>query len=249
MKNSTLFLSVSIYKRMTRLPTSVGTRVCAVILALMLLFLTAEVQAGILTSEVWESTKTTFVDGRLVYRRFNVVVAPGIKDTAQLTKRLCIGSMEDFRDTVMKSPETFVIIYDTGIIQNFVQYKGMLNENWNYSKLSLDDFADAKTIYIQEGNWGLLQSAYYVLKGSSRAVWALAILNSGEALYQIGKAGSQTMYYLFRYPVAGIFQGAATPVVFVGGSAWSFVACGVTTGWALPFVVPIDAVMSVGDVL
>lgn len=125
----------------------------------------------------------------------------------------------------------------------------MLNENWNYSKLSLDDFADAKTIYIQEGNWGLLQSSYYVLKGTSRAVWALAILNSGEALYQIGKACSQTMYYLFRYPVAGIFQGALAPVVFVGGSACSFVACSVTTGWALPFVVPIDAVTSAGDVL
>lgn len=207
----------------------------------------AYVQGGNLTPEVWDATKTTLVDGRLKYRRFDVLIAPGIKDTAHVSKDLGVDALKDLRDTVMKSPDTFMLIYDTGILQNCVQYKGMLTDNWNYSKLSLDDFSDAREAYIEEGNWGILQSTYYVLKGTSRVVWALAILNSGEALFQIGKAGAQTVYYLLRYPVSGLAEGVASPVVLVGGSVWSLGASGVTTGWALPFTATIDAVHYAGD--
>ena len=200
-----------------------------------------------LTPEVWNATRTTFVDGRLKYRQFDVVIAPGMEDTLEATGDLGAGSLADLRDTVMKSPTTFKRIYKTGIVQNCVQYRGMMAKNWNYSKLSLDDYADARDIYIKEGNWGLLQSAYYLLKGTSRVVWALAILNSGEALYQIGKAGAQTVYYLLRYPVCGVAKGVATPVVFVGGSAWSLGASAITTGWALPFTAVVDSACYAGD--
>lgn len=200
-----------------------------------------------LTPETWDATSNTFTDGRLKYRRFNIPVAPGIKDSASASKFLLINSGENFRDTVVKAPDTLVTIYDSGIVGNFVQYKGMVSDNWNYAKLSRGDFSDAGDAYIREGNWGILQSTYYVLKGSSRVVWAVAILNSGEALYQMAKAVGQTAYYLVRYPVTGVVEVAAAPVVLVGGTAWSTVAAGVTTGWALPVTATIDGAKYVGE--
>jgi hypothetical protein len=205
------------------------------------------VSGDYLTPETWQSTSTTFIDGRLKYRQFDVPVAPGIKDTASLTKNLFVSSGENLRDTVMKAPDTMVEIYDTGIVGNFVQYKGMVSSNWDYSKLAAGDFTDAKEAYASEGNWGILQSTYYVLKGSSRVVWAVAILNSGEALYQIGKATGQTAYYLLRYPVTAVAEAVAAPVVLVGGTAWSSAASVVTTGWALPVTATIDGVHYAGE--
>ena len=200
-----------------------------------------------LTGEVWNATRGTFVEGELRYRRFDVTIAPGMGNTLKTSRELGVGSLEDLRDTVVKSPETLKIIYKTGILQNCAQYKALLVKNWNYSKLSLSDFADARDVYLREGNWGILQSVYYGLKGTCRVVWALAILNSGEALYQIGKAGTQTVYYLVRYPVSGIAKGVATPVVFAGGSTWSLGASAITTGWALPVTATIDAACYAGD--
>jgi hypothetical protein len=86
-----------------------------------------------------------------------------------------------------------------------------------------------------------------MLKGTSRVVWAVAILNSGEALYQMVKAVGQTAYYLVRYPVTGVVEVAAAPVVLIGGTAWSTAAAGVTTGWALPVTATIDGVKYVGE--
>jgi hypothetical protein len=71
-------------------------------------------------------------------------------------------------------------------------------------------------------------------------VWALAILNSGEAVWKIVQAGGETVYYLLRYPVGGVLKTAAAPVVLVGGTAWSTIASLVTTGWALPFTAVYD---------
>jgi hypothetical protein len=200
-----------------------------------------------LTPETWDATSNTFTDGRLKYREFNVPVAPGINDSVSASKYLIIDSGENFRDTVVKAPDTLAIIYDSGIVGNFVQYKGMVSDNWNYAKLSQGDFSDAMESYAREGNWGILQSTYYVLKGSSRVVWAVAILNSGEALYQMAKAVGQTAYYLVRYPVTGAVEVAAAPVVLVGGTAWSTAAAGVTTGWALPVTATIDGVKYLGE--
>ncbi len=129
----------------------------------------------------------------------------------------------------------------------FLQYQGMVSANWAFSKLASGDFSDAKEAYVREGNWGIIQSGYYVLKGSSRVVWAVALLNSGEALYQIAKATGQTVYYLVRYPVTGAVEVAAAPVVLVGGTAWSTTASGVTTGWALPVTATLDGVKYVGE--
>lgn len=200
-----------------------------------------------LTPETWDATATTFVDGRLKYRSFDITVAPGVKASASVSKNLIVDSGANFRDTVMKAPDTLITIYDTGIVGNLVQYKGMVSDNWNYAKLVSGDFSDARKAYVNEGNWGVLQSAYYVLKGSSRVIWALAILNSGEALYQIVKATGQTVYYLGRFPVTGALEVAAAPVVLVGGTAWSTAASGITTGWALPFTATIDGVKFVGE--
>ena len=127
--------------------------------------------ADYLTPETWDATSNTFTDGRLKYRQLNIAVAPGIKDSASASKYLLISSGENLRDTVVKAPDTLVTIYDSGIVGNFVQYKGMVSNNWNYAKLAQGDFSDAKEAYVREGNWGILQSAYYVLKGSSRVVW------------------------------------------------------------------------------
>lgn len=200
-----------------------------------------------LTPETWDATTATFTDGRLKYRRFNIPVAPGINDSASASKFLFINSGENLRDTVVRAPETAAVIYHSGIVGNFVQYKGMVSDNWSYAKLAQGDFSDAREAYIAEGNWGILQSAYYALKGSSRFVWAVAILNSGEALYQVVKATGQTVYYLVRYPVTGIVEVAAAPVVLVGGTVWSTAASGVTTGWALPITATIDGVQYVGE--
>lgn len=200
-----------------------------------------------LTPETWDATSNTFTDGRLKYRQFNIPVAPGIKNSAAASKYLLIDSGENLRDTVVKAPDTLVTIYDSGIVGNFVQYKGMVSDNWNYAKLSQGDFFDAGAAYVREGNWGILQSTYYVLKGSSRVVWAVAILNSGEALYQMAKAVGQTAYYLVRYPVTGVVEVAAAPLVLVGGTVWSTAAAGVTTGWALPVTATIDGVKYVGE--
>jgi hypothetical protein len=203
--------------------------------------------ADYLTPETWDSTANTFTDGRLKYRQFDFPVAPGVKDSASASKFLIIDSGENFRDTVVKAPETLVTIYESGIVGNFVQYKGMVSDNWSFAKLSKGDFSDAKEAYVSEGNWGIIQSTYYVLKGSSRVVWAVAILNSGEALYQMVKAVGQTAYCLVRYPVTGVVEVAAAPVVLVGGTAWSTAAAGVTTGWALPVTATIDGVKYVGE--
>ncbi|NTV48689.1 MAG: hypothetical protein HGB32_03025 [Geobacteraceae bacterium] len=200
-----------------------------------------------LTPEAWDSTSNTFTEGRLKYRQFNIPVAPGIKDSASASKYLLIDSGENFLDTVVKAPDTMVTIYVSGIVGNFVQYKGMVSDNWNFAKLSQGDFSDAAEAYALEGNWGIIQSTYYVLKGSSRVVWAVAILNSGEALFQMAKAVGQTAYYLVRYPVTGVIEVAAAPVVLVGGTAWSTAAAGVTTGWALPVTATIDGVKYVGE--
>jgi len=223
------------------------TRWLLLIPALLLLCLPLNAVADYLTPETWDATQTSFVDGRLKYRQFDFPIAPGIKDTAHLTKELFADSGENLLNTVVKAPDTIGVIYDTGIVGNFIQYKGMVSSNWNYSKLAAGDFSDAREAYSREGNWGLLQSAYYVLKGSSRVVWAVALLNSGEAVYQIGKATGQTVYYLLRYPVTGIFEAASAPVVLVGGTAWSTAASGVTTGWALPVTATIDGVHYVGE--
>jgi len=218
-------------------------------LLLLLLFVCFPFNAfgDYLTPETWDATTTTFTDGRLKYRQFNIPIAPGIKDTASASKYLLVNSGENLRDTFVKAPEILVTIYDSGIVGNFVQYKGMVSSNWDYSKLALGDFSDAKEAYVREGNWGIIQSTYYVLKGSSRVVWAVAILNSGEALYQIVKATGETVYYLVRYPVTGVVEVAATPVVLVGGTVWSTAASGVTTGWALPVTATIDGVKYVGE--
>lgn len=208
--------------------------------------LTLDASGANLTPEAWDATTTTFTDGRLKYRQFDFPVAPGIKDSASASKFLLVDSGENLCNTVVKAPETLVTIYDSGIVGNFVQYKGMVSSNWNYAKLAQGDFSDARDAYVREGNWGILQSAYYVLKGSSRAVWAVALLNSGEALYQMGKAVGQTAYYLVRYPVTGVVEVAAAPVVLVGGTVWSTAASCVTTGWALPITAAIDGVKYVG---
>jgi hypothetical protein len=215
--------------------------------ALLFLCQPLSVYADYLTPETWDATQTSFVDGRLKYRQFDLPIAPGIKDTASLTKNLFVDSGENLRDTVVKAPDTIAVIYDSGIVGNFIQYKGMVSSNWDYSKLALGDFSDAREAYSREGNWGILQSTYYVLKGSSRVVWAVAILNSSEALYQIGKATGQTIYYLLRYPVTGIAEAVSAPVILVGGTVWSTTASGVTTGWALPVTATIDGVHYAGE--
>jgi len=200
-----------------------------------------------ITPETWDATCNTLTDGRLKYRQFNLPIAPGVNDSAAASKYLLIDSGENLRDTIIKAPDTLVTIYDSGIVGNFVQYKVMVADNWDYAKLSRVDFADAWEAYAREGNWGILQSTYYVLKGSSRVVWAVAILNSGEALYQMAKAVGQTAYYLVRYPVTGVVEAAAAPVVLVGGTAWSTAAACVTTGWALPVTATIDGAKYVGE--
>lgn len=200
-----------------------------------------------LTPEAWDVTSNTFTDGRLKYRQFDIPVAPGVTESASVSKDLVIDSGKNLRDTVIKFPDTLVTIYDSGIVGNFVQYKGMVSDNWNYAKLSQGDFSDAKEAYVREGNWGILQSTYYILKGTSRTIWAVGILNSAEALFQMAKAVGQTAYYLVRYPVTGVVEVAAAPIVLVGGTAWSTVAAGVTTGWALPVTTTIDGVLFVGE--
>jgi len=202
--------------------------------------------ADYLTPETWDATVNTLTDGQLRYRRVDIPVAPGIRDSAATSRYLLVDSGKNFRDTVVKAPDTLATIYDSGIVGNFVQYKGMVADNWDFAKLAAGDFTDARNAYAREGNWGILQSTYYVLKGTSRAVWALAILNSGEAVYQITKAVGQTVYYLVHYPVTGTVELAAAPVVLVGGSAWSTAAAGVTTGWALPVTATVDGVKYVG---
>jgi hypothetical protein len=113
-----------------------------------------------LTPETWDSTAHTFTNGRLKYRQFDFPVAPGVKDSASASKFLLIDSGENLRDTVVKAPDTLVTIYDSGIVGNFVQYKGMVSDNWSFAKLSKGDFSDAKAAYVTEGNWGILQSTY-----------------------------------------------------------------------------------------
>ncbi len=199
-----------------------------------------------LTPETWDATSNTFMDGRLRYRDIDIPVAPGMEDTTELTGDLLVGSGENLRDTVVKAPETLSTIYQTGIVGNVVEYQGMVSDNWTYAKLARFDFRDARATYAREGNWGILQSAYYLLKGSCRFVWAVAILNSGEAVYQICKATGQTTYYLLRYPVTGVAEAVAAPVVLVGGAAWSTTASAVTTGWALPLTATVDGVHYAG---
>ena len=213
---------------------------------LVLLALPLAAHADYLTPETWEATGTTFMDGRLKYRTIDVPVAPGVRNSTSASKELLLDSGRNFRDTVTKAPDTLNTIYESGLIGNFVQYKGMVSDNWNYAKLSKGDFSDAGEAYAKEGNWGILQSTYYVLKGSSRAVWAVALLNSGEAVYQTVKAIGQSAYYLVRYPVLGTVEVVAAPVALVGGTAWSAAAAGVTTGWALPVTATIDGVKYIG---
>jgi len=197
--------------------------------------------AEYLTPPVWQTTEKTFLDGRLIYKDINAEIAPGCKNTVSLTKELIVWSYEDIRDTFLKSPEIFEEIYKSGLVQNYVEYKKMVSDNWDFSKLSLNDFAEAKEAYVKEGNWGILQTAYYSLKGSVRVIWALGILNSAEALYKVGSACVQTVYYVFRYPVKGTVEAVAAPIVFVGGTVWSTGATVVTTGWALPLTLTADA--------
>ncbi len=201
------------------------------------------------TPPVWQATKTTFVDGHLIYKDINSNIAPGVKGTANVSWDLTVNAGEDFRDTVIKFPDTCIIIYESGLIQNYLKYKIMFGDNWQFAKLSADDFADAAHIYASEGNWGILQTGYYCLKGTSRVVWALAIMNSGQAVYKIVKAGGETVYYLLRYPVGGVLKAAASPVVLVGGTAWSAIASLVTTGWALPFTFVFDTFMFAGGIV
>jgi hypothetical protein len=201
------------------------------------------------TPPVWQATKTTFVDGRLIYKAINSTIAPGVKKSADVSWDLAVNSGKNFRDTVMKFPDTCKTIYASGLIQNYLEYKIMFGDNWQFAKLSADDFADAGHIYAQEGNWGILQTGYYCLKGTSRVVWALAIMNSGQAVYKIVKAGGETVYYLLRYPVGGALKAAASPVILVGGTAWSTIASLVTTGWALPFTAVFDTFMFAGGVV
>src|SRR6266540_4035229 len=108
-------------------------------LLLLLLFVCFPFNAfgDYLTPETWDATTTTFTDGRLKYRQFNIPIAPGIKDTANASKYLLVNSGENLRDTFVKAPEILVTIYDSGIVGNFVQYKGMVSSNWDYSKLAL----------------------------------------------------------------------------------------------------------------
>lgn len=216
-------------------------------LAAWFLCLPLNVYGDYLTPEAWDATVRTFTDGRLDYHQINCGIAPGIEDTVDETKNLFVKSGENFRDTVFKAPHTFGVIYNTGILGNIIQYQNMVASNWNYSKLALVDFSAARDAYVIEGNWGIIQSTYYVLKGSSRVVWAIAILNSGQALYQIVKATGETIYYLLRYPVSGIAEMVAAPVVMVGGTAWSIGAAVITTGWALPITATIDAVHYTGE--
>lgn len=172
-----------------------------------------------------------------------------MKNTGGASWDLTKSAGRDYRDTVMKFPDTAKTIYESGLIQNYLEYRIMAGENWQFAKLSAGDFADAGHIYVTEGNWGLLQTGYYCLKGTSRVVWALAILNSGEAVWKIVQAGGETVYYLLRYPVGGVIKTAAAPVVLVGGTAWSTIASLVTTGWALPFTAVYDTLGFAGGLL
>lgn len=193
------------------------------------------------TPPVWRATGTVVMDGRLIYKDIDIRIAPGMTGTMDLSWNLTKGAGRCYKNTVVKFPDTAKTIYHSGLVQNYLEYKIMAGKNWQFAKLSADDFSDAGRMYALEGNWGLLQTGYYCLKGTSRVVWALAILNSGEAVWKIVQAGGETVYYLLRYPVGGILQTAGAPLVLGGGTAWTTVAAVVTTGWALPFTAAADA--------
>ena len=99
--------------------------------ALLLLCLPSIVHADYLTPETWDATRTSVLDGRLQYRTFAAPVDPGMNGTAGMTKKLLVDSGCDLRDTVYKAPETVAAIYDTGIVGNFLQYRGMVVANWH----------------------------------------------------------------------------------------------------------------------
>lgn len=191
--------------------------------------------AEYLSPPVWKATKRTLLEGKLVYKGESHRVAPGLKPTFKATNNFIVWSAKDIFNTFYKSPEVLKTVYNSGLVENFIDYKKMVSNNWKYSKLSSKDFSQAKEAYIREGNWGIFQTLYYSLKGTSRIIWSLAILNSAEAVYKIGEAGVETVYYVLRYPVKGTFEGVSAPVVFVVGSVWSTSASLVTTGWGLPF--------------
>ncbi len=195
---------------------------------------------------IWRATATTFMDGRLIYKDVNTRISPGIKSTTNFSRDLLVSAGNNFQDTVIRFPDTCKTIYDSGLIRNYMEYKIMVGDNWRFARLSANDFADAGRVYAAEGNWGLLQTGYYGLKGTSRVVWALAILNSGEAVYKILQAGGETVYYLLRYPVGGTLKTAGAPVVFVLGTVGSTVVSVVTTGWALPFAAVYDGLVFTG---
>lgn len=194
------------------------------------------------TKEVWNAAKGNFLTGRLVYRDIRWTTGPGgEKEALDTTWDLLKNSGRDYRDTVLKAPDTAKDIYKSAVIQSYTDYTDMASDNWSSSKKSLADFRAVRQSYVEEGNWGLMQCTYYTVKGSSRVLWALGILNSSEALYSIGKTTVKNAYYVTRYPVGGTLKLALAPVAFVGGTVWAVTTTAVTAGWALPFAVIVDA--------
>lgn len=204
--------------------------------------ITQSALSGSLTREVWDATKGNFLTGELDYGDIHWSTGPGGEyEAMHCSWELLKDSGCDYRDMVLKAPETVKNIYDLGIVQSYLNYESMVGDNWRFAKLSRNDFNAACQSYIEEGNWGLLQSSYYCLKGCSRTLWALGILNSAEGLYSIGRVGVLTTYYVVKYPVGGTLKMVLSPVVFVGGTVWSFTTSLFTTGWALPIAPIIDA--------
>lgn len=204
---------------------------------------------GYTTPAIWAATEESFLSGDLKYKRFDAAIAPGFAATARWSRKTAVGALTDFRDTIWKSPDVMKTIYHSGLIENYLEYKVLFFNNWEYSKLSLSDFQDARNAYGLEGNWAVLHVLYYSLKGTSRVVWAIAILNSTEAVYKMGQAVVETQYYLLRYPVGGAIKTVAAPIAFTGGSLWSGMASFITTGWALPFSLTLDSCSGIGNLI
>lgn len=210
------------------------------LISFFLLVVSRPTYAEYLSPPVWKATKRTLLEGELAYQGKIHWIAPGLELTFGVTGDLLMDSGTDIFNTFYRSPGILKTIYYSGLVGNFLDYRDMVSNNWNQSKLSLQDFYRAKEAYIQEGNWGIFPVLYHSFKGASRTVWFLVVLNSSEAVYKIVEAGVETVYYLLRYPVQGVLEGVLATLVLVGGSAWSGVASLTTTAWGLPFTAIAD---------
>ena len=192
------------------------------------------------TKKVWDATSGNFITGELTYGDIHWTTGPGESVTLRSAQDLLRGAREDYRDMIFEAPTVWKNIYDLGIIQSYLNHQSMMGENWKLAKLSIKDFEAAHRSYAEEGNWAVLQCGYYYLKGSSRTLWALGVLNSAETMYSASRVVVLTGYFIVERPVRGTVQLAAAPLVAAGGTAWGLVTSVATAGWALPFAVIAD---------